>query len=280
MTIDIINPYLRFAMSFKYPKRTDMLIAYDTHIYYINSGEGEIISDKSSCNFKKGSVILVPSGIPYLFVSQGMIDCISINFDYTNGRSDISDPISPVEISEYDLDRLTEDIFFQDHTFLNNITVFSGTEHLLSAFERIENEFLSKKQLFHESASADLKKIIIELLRIQLIGASSFSKVNGILDYIKEHFYENLTNGLISEVFGYHPYHLNRILKSSIGTTLHQYLINYRMEMAKKYLSKDEMSVLEVSRLCGYNNFSNFSCDFKKRCGYSPLKYREISKNR
>jgi AraC-like DNA-binding protein len=147
-----------------------------------------------------------------------------------------------------------------------------------SAFERFgeEKAFMSAKALESRLGCAAL----IELLRMNILGPSSLSKINGIIDYIKEHFSENITNKHLSNVFGYHPYHLNRIMKSAIGTTLHQYLIYYRMEMAKKFLGEAELSVLEISRLCGYNNFSNFSYDFKKKNGCTPLGYREKSRKR
>ena len=49
----------------------------------------------------------------------------------------------------------------------------------------------------------------------------------------------------------------------------------------KRYSIADAVNImLEISRLCGYNNFSNFSYDFKKKNGCTPLGYREKSRKR
>ena len=280
MTVEEINPHLRFAMSFKYPISDTPLVSYDTHIYYIKSGAGRISSGSTFESFENGSVIIVPTGTPYLFSSAETIYCISINFDYTKFCSHITDAISPVESNYFESEKIIDKTFFEDYVAFNKISVFNSAEFLRSGFEKIESEFISKKQLYQESTSSELKRILIELLRMNILGPSSLSNINGILDYIKEHFSENITNKHLSNVFGYHPYHLNRIMKSAIGTTLHQYLIYYRMEMAKKFLGEAELSVLEISRLCGYNNFSNFSYDFKKKNGCTPLGYREKSRKR
>ena len=69
-------------------------------------------------------------------------------------------------------------------------------------------------------------------------------------------------------------------MKASLGTTLHSYLIFYRIEKAKRFLTDTESTVFEISKMCGYNNFSNFSYDFKKRTGYTPLRNRERGKKR
>ena len=169
---------------------------------------------------------------------------------------------------------------FEDHPKLNCLSVFHSAEQLMEKFEKIEAEFISKKHLFREIASALLKEIIIELLRISISGRRADRKINRVLLYIHEHFNEDITNERLANIFGYHPYHLNRLMKASLGTTLHQYLVFYRIEMAKRFLTDTEQSVSEISRISGYNSFSNFSRDFKKRTGFTPLTYREISKKR
>jgi mannose-6-phosphate isomerase-like protein (cupin superfamily) len=73
MTVEQINPHLRFAMSFKYPISDTPLVSYDTHIYYIKSGAGRISSGSTFESFENGSVIIVPTGTPYLFSSADSI---------------------------------------------------------------------------------------------------------------------------------------------------------------------------------------------------------------
>ncbi len=57
-------------------------------------------------------------------------------------------------------------------------------------------------------------------------------------------------------------------MKSTTVTTLHQYLIGYRMEIAKPYLQETDLSITSIAELCGYKNISNFSTDFSRKQVY------------
>ena len=99
--------------------------------------------------------------------------------------------------------------------------------------------------------------------------------VDSVLEYIRAHYYEDIDNESVSAHVGYHSYYLNRLMKSVTGTTMRQYIINYRIGMAKRYLEQTAMGISEVSEFCGYKNLSNFSVDFKKKTGLSPSQYRD-----
>jgi AraC-like DNA-binding protein len=267
-------------MSFKYPIKTDPLAAYDSHIYYIIKGAGSIASAGKTEHFSEGSVINIPAGTDYLFSSEDEFSCISINYDYIKSNTRSLEPMTPVELCELRTVQIYERAEFEDHPILNAMAHFPAADALKPLFERIELEFISKKHLYREAASAALKEILTELLRHSLSDSETDKKTERILRYIREHYAEDISNARLSEVFGYHPYHLNRLMKAALGTTLHGYLISYRIEMAKRRLTDTDLAVAEIGRECGYNSFSAFSSDFKKRCGCTPLSYREKSRRR
>jgi len=70
------------------------------------------------------------------------------------------------------------------------------------------------------------------------------------------------------------PYHFIRVFKSETGTTPYDYLLNSKIEKAKKILEEEEKPITEVCFLCGFFNPSHFSTTFKKKVGISPYKYR------
>ncbi len=280
MKTENINPHIRFAMTFRYPIKETPLVAYDARLYYITKGKGTLTASNKTLEFEEGCVLFVPAGTPYLFSSDENIYCICLNFDFTKSNSEIEDSIFPTDIEVFDPENICDKVFFEEHPILNEATVFKSQQALREKFERIESEFISKKHLYREIASAELKGIISELLRSSISGHSIDEKINRVLAFVQEHYSEDIQNGAIAEKFGYHPYHLNRLMKTALGTTLHQYLIFYRIEMAKRFLTDTDLPVSEISRTCGYNNFSNFSFDFKKRVGCTPLAYREMGKRR
>lgn len=280
MKTENINPHIRFAMTFRYPIKETPLVAYDARLYYITKGKGTLTASNKTLEFEEGCVLFVPAGTPYLFSSDENIYCICLNFDFTKSNSKIEDSIFPTDIEVFDPENICDKVVFEEHPILNEATVFKSQQALREKFEKIELEFISKKHLYREIASAELKGIISELLRSSISGHSIDEKINRVLAFVQEHYSEDIQNGVIAEKFGYHPYHLNRLMRAALGTTLHKYLIFYRIEMAKRLLTSTDLTVAEISRRCGYNNFSNFSTDFKKKTSYTPLAYRERSASR
>ncbi len=67
--------------------------------------------------------------------------------------------------------------------------------------------------------------------------------------------------------------YLSRIFKAHTGKTVQEYLISVRMQAAQHCLD-DGFSVEQTAHLCGYDDPSNFSKLFKKRCGKSPAEWK------
>jgi AraC-like DNA-binding protein len=152
--------------------------------------------------------------------------------------------------------------------------VVENVNYLKAEIDLIFREYAYKKQFYREKSSGYFKNVIFDMLRSCMWKGKGSESVNTVLDYVHGHYWEDLCNEKLAEMAGYHPYHLNRLVKSSTGITLRQYIINYRIEVAKKLLRETEMRVSEIAEACGYKNFSNFSEDFKNKAGRSPLKYR------
>lgn len=60
-----------------------------------------------------------------------------------------------------------------------------------------------------------------------------------------------------------------------MGTSINNYLINYRLLCASKLLATTDLSATEIGKQCGYQNPTFFSRQFKARIGTTPLEYRK-----
>ncbi len=74
--------------------------------------------------------------------------------------------------------------------------------------------------------------------------------------------------------------HLSMLFKKKKGINFIKYIINYRMETAKKLFRETDLKVVNISAKCGYNNVYYFSHSFKKYTGETPGKYRENEKKK
>ena len=63
--------------------------------------------------------------------------------------------------------------------------------------------------------------------------------------------------------------------KKIYGKPVYQFLIEYKMELAKKLLSENDFNVNEVSLKLGYSTASHFITAFKNKYGLTPKNYKK-----
>ena len=83
----------------------------------------------------------------------------------------------------------------------------------------------------------------------------------------------------LGRLIGYHPYYINRLMMAYTGTTLRHYVINCRINEAKRLLMTSEVSLSEVAEKSGFKSAYYFSRCFKEKTGFSPGKFRAARKN-
>ena len=143
---------------------------------------------------------------------------------------------------------------------------------LVSLFTSAEGEYRAQ-------GSAILKQLILKVLETVDENALPARMVEALDKYIRDNAGDDISNTEIGAIFGYHPFYISKILKDRKGTTLRQYIIAYRLKLAKKLLSESAKSVNEVSEECGFNDPSYFTKTFKSAFGMTPKDYRNLSKD-
>ena len=102
--------------------------------------------------------------------------------------------------------------------------------------------------------------------------------IEQVKKYIQENYREEIVLADLSEHINVSIYHLSHIFKDKMGVSPIKYVIQCRMEQAKKLLLETNLSVTEIAGNVGYNNSNYFSMLFKKMNGQSPRVYRRQKK--
>jgi len=95
--------------------------------------------------------------------------------------------------------------------------------------------------------------------------------------FIKEHFAEDVGVADIADALNMSESHLSRVFKESMGYTLGEYLVSYRMSVACEMLPDVNLRISEVARRIGYSDQRYFSVVFKRIVGMTPNAYRACS---
>lgn len=94
--------------------------------------------------------------------------------------------------------------------------------------------------------------------------------VDFMIQYIHEHFSENITlNDLANQVYISRNY-LSQIFKKATGISFNQYLTQVRMEKAKAMILEGKYLIYEIAERVGFKNVPYFSTLFKKHTGLNP----------
>lgn len=94
------------------------------------------------------------------------------------------------------------------------------------------------------------------------------------LFYIERNVESKIRLNDLCEFVGYSVYHFSRLFKNEVGMSPYEYIIKFRLDLAKHLLITTNLSVREISRKCGYANEVNFYNIFKKNFDITPRKYR------
>lgn len=98
--------------------------------------------------------------------------------------------------------------------------------------------------------------------------------VNKIKEIIEQRYNENISVAKISEEIYLTPNYISMIFRQESGETITEYLVNVRMEHAKRLLTTTDLKILEIAEKVGYEDPHYFSKAFKKHTGVHPKTYR------
>ncbi len=78
---------------------------------------------------------------------------------------------------------------------------------------------------------------------------------------------------LASEV-GYSRSHFLRMFHATTGMTPHRYVLNRRIERARRLLGDAAMSIADIAYCCGFSSQAHLTLAFRKVCGLTPGQHR------
>ncbi|MDE6103821.1 MAG: AraC family transcriptional regulator, partial [Oscillospiraceae bacterium] len=104
-------------------------------------------------------------------------------------------------------------------------------------------------------------------------------KIFSVRDYLDKHFTDAINLDDLAERFYISKFYLTREFKKEFGITIIHYILNKRMEYAKELLTFTDKTVEEISEICGFNDQSYFSRQFKKSENITCMSYRKNNKN-
>lgn len=144
---------------------------------------------------------------------------------------------------------------------------------------RIVTLYREKSDFYILSIENQLADILVELLKTTSSKTSVNSKLDYTIAYLNDSFLNPISISQLAETVGYSVEHFRKLFKEYTGTSPKRYIIDKKIEHAKLLLSNSTLPCSDISVLCGFSNYAQFSSFFKKEVNLSPKDYRETSKS-
>ncbi len=270
-----LNPHIRYARLHKesFRVRRSVSICYDCRLFYFENATGSIAIGGERHSIAHGTAIYLPPATHYHFHINFEKDTriIILDFDLCCEFQHIKSSLGTANDKNFDPSHMPR----YDLPFALSAPAVRPMPALAPLLSDCANAFAERRLLYRERASAYLKLCLLHI-------AEEKAEVNTqlgvrILDYVHKHFEKsNLTNEEIAAVFGYHPYHITRVVKKETGMSLRNYVIHYRLRVAKDLLLTTRHTVAEIAFRTGFCSSAYFSKTFKEHSGLSPKEYRKI----
>lgn len=98
----------------------------------------------------------------------------------------------------------------------------------------------------------------------------SSALVSAVLEFIGEHYSEELSLDMLAKKFYVSKYYLSHEFSKEMGTSVYRYIMLKRLLAARQLLA-DGVPAGEVCVKCGFKDYSNFYRAFKTEYGISPV---------
>jgi AraC family transcriptional regulator len=249
------------------------LPALSDHLLILPLGHPTYLSQKSDDRlhesiFRQGDSLLVPAGKPSYWCCP------------------------PSELSQTELDiylqpRLVKQIAEAAEIDIKQLNLMNHLGQQDLSLQQIAMLLLAEVrsggmmgQLYVESLT---QVLVIHLLRHYAESAHMITSANRSLtrtqlqqavDYIHTHLDQDLSLAEIADVINISPVYFSRLFKQAIGTSPHQYVIQQRVEQAKRMLSNTDLAIADIALQVGFSSQSHLTQQFKRITGMTPKQVR------
>lgn len=161
-----------------------------------------------------------------------------------------------------------------------NVIKCADVERIKKLLFRLFESIQGEKRPSEMNMSLDIYKLFVDLsnsIHVSTNNKASYEEsVEDAKKYIFDHIGEELNVKDIADYIHMSPSHFSRVFKQQTGFSPYEFVLVTRLNKAKDYLKKTDLTVSEIAYEVGFNSDANFVYFFTKHTGYSPNKFRKL----
>jgi len=243
-------------------------------ILYIDAGTGDAIFGDRTYAIQPPAVVTVPPGLDHGFrfskdIDGLVITMLSANLSHLPGdRGRLGEWLAmphliALDPGDPDAAYLTQSLRRLGEEYRNSR---SGRSELLASYVALALR-LTARISYQEDVS-------------QFPADENERRTERLTGLIQQHFRSHRPASFYAREIGVSPTHLNRIVRSMTGRTVHDLIAGKLVDEARRELVFTLASVQEISYRLGFADPAYFSRFFLKHAGETPKDWRKREKNR
>lgn len=238
-------------------------------IGYCYHGNGQVVLNKSHYDYEDGSFTFIPQNYPHTTNSKISSHWSFLYFD----------------AEELILVAFSGNLYKGEkiRTSINkNAFVFSAEEApYLGNLVLMILDLISQGGTYSkDSIQCALVNIILQVLRIkgkdiQSIDSENRSKIVAALEYINDHYREDIMICDLADCCHLSETHFRRLFQTDMNMSPVEYINLIRVQAACDYMKKEDCHMEKVADRVGYQTMSTFNRNFKQIVGISPYQWKK-----
>jgi len=254
-------------------------------VNYIYRGSGKHFIQNYGFNIIKGDIFVIPPYVPHR-ISAGADDDIGI-YEFEFEPDFINQSFSDIENTETFLDFAYIEPFLVSESHIKPRLNLTGRTQM--EVEAILREALEEYQKKESGYVLLVKSLLLKLLVLvgraftrhlqdaepQPLFGHQRNAILGAVQYISEHYQEELSTDEIAQKFMLSPSYFRYLFKSITARTFTEHVNMIRINKAIEMLKTTDMRVLDISCETGFNNVNHFNKVFRQQTGVTPRQYRK-----
>lgn len=245
-------------------------------IGYCYYGTGNMVGIGMESLYRAGTVTVIPKNYPHRTTGNG-------------------DEIQRWEYLFIDADQFLENMFGE-----NQRQVTRSRQRLQTCYRILNeenepeigmlvkiclNEMRDKKEFYKKSATAALEALMICILRLfegddmlpmsDGFSGKNFDALQRTLNYIDEHYEENIGIGELVKISNLSETHYRRLFKECMHSSPKEYINLVRVDRACRMLASTDDQVENIALYTGFQTVGSLIRNFKKLVGVTPGEWRK-----
>jgi AraC family transcriptional regulator len=119
-----------------------------------------------------------------------------------------------------------------------------------------------------------IARLFVGYLPLPAKGGLSPQRLQRVRDYVEAHLDDNLSITILADVACLSPYHFSRSFKQALGIGPQRYVIQRRLERAKRLLRCTHQPLAWIAQEAGFADRSHLTSIFRRAMGVTPGRYR------